>query len=221
MPQPHEWWPLSHPDEKVKKDGSDQLNISKLLSQKRHPGGGKDGTLWVPPPTMPILDLFYSVALNQCVIISMAPSIPVNFLDLITINYVYARENTYKIQYILNSVIKVFHDPPKCIPWPPVENHWPNGKPQCWITKRDLTAYKFSQGLVFCNRLGISWQLALRNVHSLWNWRTKRRSGDFSRNQRQAHPETCQLDTVTANWVWVCQEKYIYLALKTKTNLLR
>ena len=55
-------------------------------------------------PVVP--SLFCSVAPNQCVIFSMVPFSICNFLDLIAINYVYAKEHTYKIHYDLNSVFK-------------------------------------------------------------------------------------------------------------------
>ena len=61
-------------------------------------------------PVVP--NLFYSVAPDQCVIISMAPINACNFSDLITINYVYARDHTYKTQYNMNSSFQI-------VPWPP------------------------------------------------------------------------------------------------------
>ena len=65
-------------------------------------------------------NLLCSEAPDQCVKYSMAPSMPVNVLDLMTIyQLLYVQEITYKIQYNLNSVFKLFHGQPESIPWAP------------------------------------------------------------------------------------------------------
>ena len=74
-------------------------------------------------PKAVVPNVFYFVASEQCVIISMDPSVPVNFLNLFAINYVYAKEHTYKIQYNLNSVFKLFLGHQKVFRGPQVWNH--------------------------------------------------------------------------------------------------
>ena len=73
------------------------------------------------------------------------------FLDLIAINYVYARGHTYKLQYNLNLVFKLFHGPTEVYHGPQeVGNHWSSMLPRSTCRKRLQIHYcLFRQILTF------------------------------------------------------------------------